>query len=98
MPLTAQERKRATKQWILRMFVQSGATATFSQDHLLQVIGAIDDFFVASIGTLNDAQTVEQALNQALPTPFRGAATLQQKALAVAYWAMQRGGLLPNED
>lgn len=94
MALSDTDRAAATVALIETMFVRANATATFDKDEIRAAINAIDDFFAASISTLNDAQTVEVALNQALPTPFRTDASLEQKALALAYWAMRRGGIV----
>jgi hypothetical protein len=97
MAFTQDQIKKTVRYWVRWMYVRLNATADFDTAHLAQVITAIDNFFAAQVSTLNDAQTVEQALNSALPQPFRGAASLDQKASGLASWAMERAGILPPD-
>lgn len=98
MAFTQQQIKKTVRYWARWMYVRLNATADFDTNQLEGVITAMDTFFAASVSTLNDAQTVEQALNQALPQPFRGAATIDQKASGLASWAMERAGILPADE
>lgn len=49
----------------------------------------------AAINAIDDwIETNQSAINNAFPQPFKGTATLQQKALVLAYVTMRRGNLL----
>lgn len=75
----------------------AAAVATFGIDDLQAAVAAVDS---ACDTTLNNAvaaghgaQTVVQAFNAVMPSPFSGA-TLQQKSLLVSWVIMKRAGLL----
>lgn len=53
----------------------------------------------AAVDALDDLMDSQAStLNQALPEPFKSDATLAQKAAALAYVVMRRGGLLTTEE
>lgn len=93
MPIDTETRRAAAREFAERLFVRPNATAQYSIDDLATAIGAIDDFMEGPASALNNAQTVMQNLNTALPPGFRGNATTQQKAAALALWAMHRAGM-----
>jgi hypothetical protein len=76
------------------MFVEAAATARFSLTDLRAAVDSIDDTFNTPASALTQGQTVVQNINARLPEPFKGNATLAEKALAVAFVAMKTGGLI----
>ncbi len=78
--LTSEQRR---KLW--RLFMARGhCPSSIRKQDLRAAIDALDDF----IDTTGAA-----AINAALPQPFRGAATPEQKALVLAYLALERAGV-----
>ena len=82
--LTDTDRERTAAQWMR----DNLEPASFTKAQLRAALDATDDWIQA-----NDA-----AFNAALPQPFRGAATADQKTLLFCYVAMRRQGLLPTQD
>ena len=94
MAMSDADRRTAARHLARQMFVVAEKTANMNLDDLFAAIGAIDDFFVGLASDLTGAQTVEVNLNNALPQPFKGTATIGEKALALTSWAEKRGGLI----
>jgi hypothetical protein len=86
--LTDVERRIATKQWILKVFVEPDAVATLTSPDIKAAMDAADDW----------AEAQAAAYNAALPQPFRGAATADQKAILLAAVCMRRAGWWPWEE
>jgi hypothetical protein len=82
--LSDTDRERAAAQWMR----DNLELTSFSKAELRAALDATDTWIQA-----NDA-----AFNGALPQPFRGAATAEQKTLLFCYVAMRRQGLLPTQD
>jgi hypothetical protein len=83
MALAAIDRRKVMAQ-LSREFVWTGLT----KPDIQAAVGAIDDYFDANAA----------AINAALPQPFRGTASADQKALIVALVAARRGGYLKTKD
>lgn len=84
MVLTAEQRAHAMRRFAEQSFVAANETANLSTDEIILMIGGIDDFIEANAA----------AINSAIPLVVRSKATLAQKALAVAFVAMKRGGVI----
>lgn len=96
MAMTDSEMREVARELARKLFQDTSATATLNLDDLKAAVAAIGQVMEAT-GTQVNSQypgaTIEQAINQHFPAPF-GAATLSQKAIAVALWAMKRGGII----
>jgi len=76
-----------------RIYVEAGATANMNGSDLFAAIGAIDGVMESLPPALgNQAQTVAQNINSALPEPFKSTATTQQKSFAVIMWCRVKHG------
>lgn len=84
MALDITQREDATGQLIRKMFVEANQTAQLDSTEVRALIDALDDYVEANA----------TAINQAIPVTVRTKATLGQKALALAYVAMKRGGVI----
>lgn len=84
MALDAAQRADAATKLIQKMFVEANATAQLDTTEIAALVADLDDFVEANL----------TALNTAIRASVRSKATLQQKALALAYVAMKRGGLI----
>lgn len=82
--LTEEQRQDAMRQLVRKMFVEANETAQLTTTEVLAMVGGLDDFIEANAA----------AINTAIPAGVRAKATLAQKALAVAYVAMKRGGVI----
>lgn len=81
MALNAAEIRAAWRQ----MLDKDGTLGdTFTKTDLAAAVSAVDDWATANAA----------AFNAALPQPFRGSATAQQKALLLAFVTMKRTGAL----
>jgi heme oxygenase len=84
MALDATQRADATKKLIQKMFVELNQTAQLDSDQVRQLVNNLDDYVEAN----------QTPINQAIDASIRNIATLPQKALALAYVAMKRGGII----
>lgn len=92
MPLDATGRTRVWAQAMRQP--ELGTLTGITKPDLRAAVDAIDDWIEAAQGAV--APLV--GLNAALPQPFRGQATTQQKTLLFCWVAMRRAGLLPTEE
>lgn len=93
MAQTAQQRREAARELARRLFSPQ-VTAGFNLDDLMAAIGAIDDLMYALPGALNGTLTLKQNFVVALPEPFKSSSTAEQKALALAMWALKEVGAI----
>ena len=95
--LTPQQVRDTSAYWANKWFVAAQATATFNIDDINNAVTQIDIAFDTTINAAASAghgtQTVVQALNSVIPSPFSGAST-QQKAELVCFAIMKRYGLI----
>lgn len=85
MPLDATGRARTLAQWMRELDLPlSGIT----KPDLVAAIAATDDWIDAN----------QTSFNQALPQPFRSAASLPMKTLLFCYVAMRRAGRLRAQE
>ncbi len=94
MPMSETDKIDVLRQFARRVYGELGATADLNTANLKAAIDSIDDTFNSLASTLTQGQTVEINFNANFPEPFKSTATVPQKALALAYWAMKRGGLI----
>ena len=79
-----------------RLFVETNQTAVFDVDALKTMISRIDQAMNATgatVNTLYPGVILESAIYQHVVAGVNGA-TVGQVALALAIWAMKRGGLI----
>lgn len=91
MAMTTTQKLEAGRELALRMF--RNATANMNLSDLEAAIGSIDGTMDALPGTLNALQSVKVNFAQRLPEPFKSTSTTQQKAFALALWAMKEAGI-----
>jgi hypothetical protein len=95
--LTPQQVRDTSAYWANKWFVAASATANFSIDDINNAVTQIDIAFDTTINQAASAghgtQTIVQALNSVIPSPFSGA-TNQQKAELVCFAIMKRYGLI----
>jgi len=84
MALDTTQRADAALLLIRKMFVDLDQTAQLDSLEVRQLIDDLDDYVEAN----------QAAINTAIRVGLRSKATLSQKALALAYVAMKRGGLI----
>lgn len=82
--LPEQDRNRIWR-WFMR---RNTETCNYTKADLRAAIDACDTWIDANASSFN----------QALPQPFRGQATAQQKTLLLCWVAMRRAGLLKVEE
>lgn len=82
--LSDSDRHVASRAWIRKVFVEANATATMDHTAIKAAIDATDTWI--------DGQQANY--NAALPAPFQGTATLQQKTLLFCFVALKRAGLI----
>lgn len=82
--LPDQDRDRVWR-WFMR---QNPEAAAYTKADLRAAVNAVDAWIDGN----------STAFNTALPQPFRGAATAQQKTLILCWVAMRRAGLLRVEE
>lgn len=76
----------SSRRKVWRMFQARGhCPGSITKTELRAAVDALDDYLDA---------TGAVAINSALPQPFRGAASPEQKALVLAYIALERAGVL----
>ncbi len=69
--------------YLWRRFMEAGnCPGDISKTDLRAAVDALDDWVEVNASSLNSA----------LPQPFRGSATLEQKAIMLAYVALRRAG------
>ena len=83
MALDSTQRADTMRQMIQKMFVESNATADLDTLEVRALVDAMDDYLEAN----------QSAINQSIPLAVRQKASLTQKALAMAFVAMKRGGV-----
>ena len=71
-----------------------GTLTGLTKPDLRAAVDAVDDWIEAAQGVAPPLT----GLNAALPQPFRGQATIQQKTLLFCWIAMRRAGLLPTQE
>ena len=95
--LTSQQVHDTSAFWANKWFVILNTTANYSIDDINNAVTQIDIAFDTTINQAASAghgtQTVVQALNSVIPSPFSGATT-QQKAELVCFAIMKRYGLI----
>jgi len=74
--------RRRARTWLLREIHAENGDAGFSKAELDAAVGAIDDWATANA----------TSFNQALPQPFRGAASTSLKNLLLAAVCLRRAG------
>jgi hypothetical protein len=84
MALDSTQRADTMRQMVQKLFVESHATADLDTLEVRVLVDAMDDYLEAN----------QSAINQAIPLAVRQKASLTQKALAMAYVAMKRGGVI----
>jgi hypothetical protein len=84
MALDSTQRADTMRQMVRKMFVESNATADLDTLEVRVLVDAMDEYLEAN----------QTAINQSIPVAVRNKASLTQKALAMAYVAMKRGGVL----
>jgi hypothetical protein len=84
MALDSTQRAETMREMVRKMFVESNTVADLDTVEVRAMIDAMDDYLEAN----------QSAINQAFPVAVRQKASLTQKALALAYVAMKRGGVL----
>lgn len=84
MALDGTQRADATEKLIRKMFVEANQTAQLDTTEVRALIDAMDDYLEANASSIN----------QSIPAGVRGKATMPQKAMAMAYCAMKRGGVI----
>lgn len=98
MPLTLQQQQDAMRQLVQTMFVEASATANLSTADVLAAIQTFDNdldaTLTAAVNAYGGGTTILNAFLASLPEPFKTNATPAQKALAFAYTAMKRGGVI----
>lgn len=102
MAKMSEANKIATMRSLVRkMFTELGSEATMNTDHVKAAIDWIDQFMATdTVATLNAAgkltgiQTIRANLANGFPEPFASKATLAQKYMALAFWAMKEGGII----
>ena len=84
-----------------KMYDEAGATANLNLADAKAALAYIDRFMqgdtVATLTTATEidvTKTVAVNLNANLPEPFKSNATLAQKGLLMAYWAMKFAGVI----
>jgi hypothetical protein len=82
--LGVQARQRVANQWMR----ENITTTSFTKADLLAAVAATDDWIEANLASFN----------QALPQPFRAAATTEQKAEIFAYVLWRRIGRLRAQE
>lgn len=82
--MTEQQRDDANRKMIQQMFVQAGATANLTTVDCRILVNAADDFL----------DTNAAAFNLTIPLEQRTKATPAQKAMAIAYAALKRAGVI----
>jgi len=70
------------------------AIADLNHDDLVAAVAAIDDAMDLLPAALDPVKTVKQNLIAAIPQPFKGASTAQQKATVLMLWAMKETGII----
>jgi hypothetical protein len=95
--LTPQQVRDTSAFWANKWFVAANATANFSIDDINNAVTQIDIAFDTTINQAASAghgtQTIVQALNSVIPSPFSNASS-QQKAELVCFAIMKRYGLI----
>jgi hypothetical protein len=95
--LTPQQVHDTSAFWANKWFVVPNATAVYSVDDINNAVTQIDIAFDTTINQAASAghgtQTIVQALNSVIPSPFSGASP-QQKAELVCFAIMKRYGLI----
>ncbi len=97
MALTDTQKRDAARKLAHHIFQKSNTTANLNLDDLAAAIGSIDaamDTVINDIPVGARTNTIKQLFNANLPEPFKSAATPEQKAMALAMWAMREVGLI----
>ena len=82
--MTEQQRVENMREWVKRVFVERGATATLNTEDIKAAVDATDTWI----------DNNQAPFNTALPEPFKSTATSDQKTLMFVYVAMKRSGLI----
>lgn len=82
--LTSDQRADAALKLIRKMFVEANETAQLTTTEVRTLIDDLDDYVEANL----------TEINQAITAGVRSKATAAQKAMALAYVAMKRGGVI----
>jgi hypothetical protein len=82
--LTTQQRDDTMRSLVRKMFVESNATAQLTTTEVRLLVNNLDDYLEANASEINSSIDVS----------IRSKATLSQKALAMAFVAMRRGGIV----
>lgn len=80
MAVLSQPERARIARWFMRD--ENLGSCAFTKPDLAEAVDALDQFLDENAA----------ALNAALPQPFRGAATVQQKALLLCYVVLRRYG------
>lgn len=84
MALTDEQHAEGMRQWVGKVFVEGGETATMTTEQIKAAFAAIDAW-------VDDNQA---SFNTALPEPFKGAATAEQKAVLLCFVVMKQVGII----
>jgi len=93
MAMTDEELYAVTREWVGRIFVQPGATATSGVDQLKAALQKIDQAMGATGNQIVSAGYGTTVLEQAILAECRSVApnlTAQQAGIALALWTMKR--------
>lgn len=82
--LSDADREDTTRQLIVKLFVESNATAQLTTDEVRTMVNDLDSYL--------DANAV--VINNVITASVRAKATTTQKALAVAWIALKRAGAI----
>lgn len=84
MALDTTQRDDAMRRLVQQMFVQNNQTAQLTTAEVRLLVDNLDDYIEANA----------TPINQSIDVSIRSKATLAQKAIALAFVAMKRGGVI----
>lgn len=97
MAMTDAEIRAVSGELIRRIYVRPNKTAVMHLGHFIAAVQSIDTAMNATTNQIQNAYpatVLETAIAQNLPEPFKSTATVAEKTLALAVWAMKRGGII----